>query len=195
VSDEIVIDLSNRRTLVESLNNAKFTRGVEVGVRLGWYSKYILENTQMTLDCIDPWEKNKELIAYWNEAYDFCSMLLDPYIKSDRCRLIRALSPKASEAYEDDSIDFVYIDALHDYESVKADLEAWYPKVGMGKLLCGHDYSETDWPGLVRAVDEFCEDRNLKAHLTGVVGNAEESETGNADEYDGDQCSYVIVKA
>jgi hypothetical protein len=149
----------------------------------------------MILDCIDPWEENAELCSHWDEAYEFCATLLDSHIKNNRCQMIKALSPNASEDYEDESLDFVYIDGLHDYESVKTDLEAWYPKVATGKLLCGHDYNKSDWPGVVKAVDEFCKERNLKAHLTGVVGNAVESHTGDADEYDGDQRSYVIVKA
>jgi len=29
----------------------------------------------------------------------------------------------------DEGLDFVYLDAGHSYGSVKADLEAWYPKL------------------------------------------------------------------
>ena len=54
----------------------------------------------------------------------------------------------------DDYIDLVYIDADHGYDSVLADIKAWLPKVKKGKIICGHDYSKTIHPGVVKAVDE-----------------------------------------
>jgi hypothetical protein len=51
-------------------------------------------------------------------------------------------------------INFVFIDAAHDYDSVKADILAWRPLVAKGGILSGHDY---DWgyPGVVHAVREL----------------------------------------
>ena len=49
--------------------------------------------------------------------------------------------------------DFVFIDAAHDYDSVKADIEAWQPLVKPGGILCGHDYADY-CPGVVNAVNE-----------------------------------------
>lgn len=46
----------------------------------------------------------------------------------------------------------VFIDASHDYESVKADLLAWQDKC---LILCGHDY-QPNWVGVVKAVNEMC---------------------------------------
>jgi hypothetical protein len=49
--------------------------------------------------------------------------------------------------------DLVFIDALHDYESVKQDIALWWPKVRIGGMLCGHDFNHK-WPGCERAVAE-----------------------------------------
>lgn len=68
-----------------------------------------------------------------------------------RCILHYASSPDAAEEYADDSLDVVYLDAEHDYESVKADIEAWLPKAD--RFICGHDYTPA-WPGVMQAVDE-----------------------------------------
>jgi predicted O-methyltransferase YrrM len=46
----------------------------------------------------------------------------------------------ASARVPDSSLDFVYIDAGHDYNNVKCDLAAWAPKVRPGGIIVGDDY-------------------------------------------------------
>ena len=186
------LNLTNRRTLIESLNIEDFKIGVEVGVRTGWFTKYILDHTEMTVYAIDPWVRNAELMHGPEECYRECYERLRPY--GDRAHMVRGYSPAAAADHPDNSIDFVYIDGLHDYESVKADIAGWWPKVRAGGVLAGHDFNKNDWPGVVRAVEEFGRTQEVKFYLTGVVGNAFESRTGDRDEYDGDQRSWVIVK-
>lgn len=64
-------------------------------------------------------------------------------------------SEKACQKFDDDSIQFVYIDALHTYEGVKKDIELWYPKVMNGYFIAGHDYGSRHHPGVKKAVDEL----------------------------------------
>ena len=59
------------------------------------------------------------------------------------------------------SLDFVFIDADHCYESCSADIKAWYPKVRKGGVVSGHDYSGRH-QGVCRAVDEFCEEHKYR---------------------------------
>jgi predicted O-methyltransferase YrrM len=49
--------------------------------------------------------------------------------------------------------DFIFIDADHSYEAVKADIAAWSKRLAPGGLIAGHDY-DAHWPGVMRAVDE-----------------------------------------
>jgi Methyltransferase domain len=58
--------------------------------------------------------------------------------------------------YTDESLDFVYIDADHAYESVRRDIAAWWPKVRRGGALAGHDYTP-EIPGVIQAVTEAFE--------------------------------------
>jgi len=41
------------------------------------------------------------------------------------------------------SFDFLYIDASHQYKSVKKDLKAYFPKIKPGGILAGHDFCGT----------------------------------------------------
>ena len=73
----------------------------------------------------------------------------------DAISLVIAESVAASGLFADESIDWVHLDARHDYESVKSDIAAWLPKVKPGGWLSGDDYDELKFPELVRAVGEL----------------------------------------
>lgn len=75
---------------------------------------------------------------------------------------VKKLSVEAATGFEDSSLDFVYIDASHDYDSVMADLEAWIPKVR--RYIGGHDYT-ADHPGVIKAVHDTFKPSNLKKAL------------------------------
>lgn len=126
--------------------------GVEVGVYRGDLSKEILrlwDNGTMFL--IDIWRKvgkeytdfcnNDEQLGYMMEV---CEVIKG---KEDRANLIRATSETASTLFQNESLDFVYIDANHSYDHVKKDLELWFPKVKKGGVFAGHDYINIDWYG------------------------------------------------
>jgi hypothetical protein len=76
----------------------------------------------------------------------------------DAIMLIIANSVNASRLFSDSSIDWVHLDAGHDYASVKADIQAWLPKVKLGGWLSGDDYDEIKWPEVVTAVNELLPD-------------------------------------
>lgn len=71
---------------------------------------------------------------------------------------IRKLSLEASQLYQDRSLDFVFLDAAHDYKNVKEDILSWYPKVKVGGWLAGHDYFCDDF-GVKEAADEVFGDK------------------------------------
>jgi predicted O-methyltransferase YrrM len=55
-------------------------------------------------------------------------------------RVVQASSIEAAGDLADRSVDWVFIDALHDYRSVVGDIRAWAPKLKPGGLLSGHDW-------------------------------------------------------
>lgn len=91
-------------------------------------------------------------------------------------------SAAAAEYFTSESLDFVYLDASHDYNNVSVDLRAWYPKLKPGALFAGHDFINGDWRNMVAdptkeqvqtmiygvkfAVEEFAKENDYKISLT-----------------------------
>lgn len=73
----------------------------------------------------------------------------------DEIQLVISDSVSASRLFADLSLDWVHLDARHDYANVKADIQAWLPKIRKGGWLSGDDYDEKKWPEVVKAVGEL----------------------------------------
>ena len=69
--------------------------------------------------------------------------------------LVVCKSWDGAQFFADGSCWFVFLDADHSYESVAADIAAWWPKVQPGGRLTGHDYETGRYPGVRKAADEF----------------------------------------
>ena len=141
--------------------------GVEVGVKEGKFSAAILERWQgEVLISVDPWSEapSAEYVDIANvpqqrheEFLATTVARLAPF--GERSSIWRMTGDEAAAQLPDGALDFVYIDARHDYESVKSDIGVWYPKVAPGGVICGHDYVDGDLRegvfGVQSAVDEF----------------------------------------
>ena len=106
--------------------------------------------------------ESAELFAQYFKKVFCIDPLIDPIEQepSFRARIarfnnivpVRLWSEQASQTFEDNSFDFIYIDADHSYEAVKKDIEWWLPKL-RGKYIGGHDFHGGNL-GVVRAVIE-----------------------------------------
>jgi hypothetical protein len=65
-------------------------------------------------------------------------------------KLLEMESMEAARLFPNEFVDMVFIDGDHRFESVKQDIDAWYPKCK--KLLCGHDY-DRNHEGVMKAVE------------------------------------------
>jgi hypothetical protein len=153
-------------------------RGAEIGVKQGKYSDELLGNWDgEELVSIDPWlsadpdeyvDRSNVSQGEFERYYEETRERLSRY--GSRSTIWRMTSVEAAAKAPDHSFDFVYIDARHDYASVKEDLEAWASKVRPGGILAGHDYVDGDLPQgefyVKSAVDEFFGDRGIHVHST-----------------------------
>ena len=56
-------------------------------------------------------------------------------------KLLVSDTQSAAARFDDGSIDWIFIDADHSYQSVARDIETWAAKLRPGGILSGHDYT------------------------------------------------------
>jgi hypothetical protein len=151
--------------------------GVEVGVKAGVFSERLLADWRgRHLISVDPWAESDEgYVNLDNVAQDvhdgFYAETLGRLERfGARSSVWRMIGEEAAARIPHHSLDFVYLDARHDYESVRADLAAWHPKLRPGGILAGHDYIDGVFEngefGVRSAVDEFAAARSLAVRAT-----------------------------
>lgn len=135
-----------RLDLLRWFKELDFKVGAEIGVDEGNYSKLILDtNEQMKLYAVDPWLKHDEYREYDSQehldrVYERYVTRMKNEIQDGRCVIIRKKSMDALADFEDESLDFVYIDANHEGEHPYNDLKGWAKKVRKGGIIAGHDF-------------------------------------------------------
>jgi len=48
----------------------------------------------------------------------------------------------AAEKFDDESIDFLFIDGCHEYPYTENELKVWLPKMKKNSVIAGHDYED-----------------------------------------------------
>lgn len=87
-----------------------------------------------------------------------------PAGEKDRVLIHRKPSVEAAESFADASVNLVYIDGDHNYESVLADIGAFWSKLAINGVMLGDDFT-VGWSGVVMAV------LDLFAGMVAVDGN------------------------
>ena len=118
-----------------------------------------------TVTCVDTWAG--ELDDDGVSPYGRNPLMLQSFGRavveagvSANIRIIPAMTVCAA-GYWSERIDFLYVDAGHSHEAVRADLQAWTPFVRPGGLIAGDDYEHPRYPGVKTAWDQFERERGL----------------------------------
>lgn len=142
--------------IISKSKNGSF---VEVGSWMGCSAvcmavEIINSNKNIQIHCIDHWKGSPE----HHETYsvEFLDSLFSEFKKNiepvkSLIQIHRMESIEASELFENNSLQFVYIDANHSYESVVQDILSWMPKVRTGGFIGGDDFN---LDGVRKAVEE-----------------------------------------
>lgn len=141
---------------------------IEVGSFVGKSTAFFAKLVDKVY-AVDPfvmWDEGKEenatAVQYGNDFYDkFLENMMNHGVL-EKIVPVRTTSRKAAEEVFNTPCDLVYIDANHDYDSVKEDIQLWTPFAA--KFICGDDY-DAYWPGVMKAVDELYPHRMVYGNL------------------------------
>jgi len=106
------------------------------------------------LYCIDHWEGNlntwQKDVVKGNNIYDLFIHNMDLLNLLDVIKIIKSDSETAIKNFENNSIDFIFIDGDHTYNVFKNDTMLYWDKLKVGGIICGHDCEAkyTDLPHL-----------------------------------------------
>ncbi len=158
--EQTVKELSNKSTIVEL--------GTWLGSSLCFLVHAAEENNkQFTIYSVDTWNgadgdiEHEQIINAMGGSDRLYEKFLDNMLEAgclSKIIPLRTTTIEASKQFKDNSIDFIYVDAGHLYHEVKADMEAWWPKLKVGGRFAGHDYfygEPTSIDGVIKAVNEF----------------------------------------
>ena len=163
---DVTLEYHRAQTIVDALQSLgrRPVVGAEVGVWRGETSEYMLRSLpQLHLHLVDLWRTyppsatNSCLKQAKQETFDDARQqaVRATEFAADRRTVHRIDSVQAAASFDDASLDFIFIDAEHSYESAFADIAAWWPKLKPGGFLFGHDYGQPRFPGVQQAFDEL----------------------------------------
>lgn len=161
---------------------------VEIGVARGNFSEYLCRSLPFEkLYLVDPYktfsldEYTDAMNAYdMEQEFNYTVNRLARF--AEKIEFIRKMSMDALDHFEDESLDFVYIDGNHAYKNVLEDLEGYWKKVRKGGILAGDDCYDTTgeaiifWDnvkdihqsrsfgkfGVLQALQDFCTRKGLE---------------------------------
>lgn len=126
---------------------------VEIGSWRGRSTTCLADNTPGTVWAVDHWKGSEEHQPVDSEKlHRMFTEQMAPYIASGKVVPLRMDSLAATKYLKDYTFDMIFVDASHDYESIKADILAWRPLVRPGGLFCGHDAGH---PPIMQALAEL----------------------------------------
>jgi predicted O-methyltransferase YrrM len=138
---------------------------VEVGSWFGKSTNYLATKIReskknINFTCVDTWkgtddeELHQNIVGAFNGDifYEFVdnTVLSNNYSTFD---IIKDTSHNAANQFQNNSINFIMLDAGHSYESLMEDIKLWYNKVTPGGIISGDDYGV--FSGVTQAADEF----------------------------------------
>ncbi len=143
-------------------------RCAEIGVFKGDFSEFILKMEPSELHLIDPWVSIIDIPARWHaipqsDMDEIKRSVIDRFSTDSRVDVIQKHSIDALDNFDDNSLDWIYLDANHSFSFIQQDLETWWHKLKPGGYLCGNAYQDNDAQirlldfGIIPAIDAFLE--------------------------------------
>ena len=175
--------MSHKNTIMLDIVLDQFPKSgtwVELGSWTGRSAAYCMvelinRNKLGKFYCVDSWE-GEVAIAYDQIVVKDMREIFCKNVKPviDSITMLTMMSWNAAKNFQDESVDFCYVDAGHSYEAVTQDLNAWWPKMRPGAMFGGDDYTKGH-PGVQQAVRDFFIPKNITIRKSGRCWLVEKS--------------------
>lgn len=162
--------MKTREDLLQQI--PKNTICAEIGIFEGEFSQKILEIVQPSklymvdlfagMMCSGDKNGNNIKTIDLNDSYNTLKI---KYANVPNVEIFKGTSELFYTNIPDHYLDFIYIDGDHTYNGVKFDLNKALNKVKYGGFISGHDYT-ANFEGIIRAVNEFCNQHKFKCEFT-----------------------------
>jgi len=143
-----------------------FKKGVEIGTYRGQFAETMCKLIpELDLTCVDAWTVYKGYKDYGvNDLETVAYAEAKTRSEKHGFKLMKAWSLDAVKNFEDESLDFVFIDGNHDFRHVTEDVDEWSKKVKKGGIVAGHDFFRNHHKGFgVReAIPAWCQANDIK---------------------------------
>jgi hypothetical protein len=132
-------------------------KGVEVGFGYGFNAVSLLENLNIEkLYCVDPfigkkYIQNSKIVENYVDSSKSCYQVCE---SDKRVQFVEKPSVLAFRWLPRD-LDFVYVDAIHEYNSVISDLNNAFRHIKIGGFVGGHDFARGAENNVISAVLDF----------------------------------------
>jgi len=156
---------------------------VDVGCLIGGFTKVmakVARNNNGKVFSIDLFKTSPAPTVLWeiHHSYPVKDIFIRHMAERGVSEYVNILEGDASSfvpQFEDESVDFIFLDAAHNFNSVTNDLTLWYKKLKKGGVIAGHDYEDKTYDsryvledghgdrhhGVIKAVNEFFDSRGL----------------------------------
>ena len=152
--------------LIRLFRNLGFKKGAEIGVASGRNMFYICNRVPgVQMIGVDIWTQYEyDRAGRWchhvydhKKNYEWAKQKLAQF----NVNLIKGTSMDVVKTIEENSLDFIYIDANHYYDYVRDDLNEWSKRVRLGGIVSGHDYADSPNCDVIKAVNEYVEQNKI----------------------------------
>jgi len=149
------ISMNESRFLMELVQSARLAGPIiEIGSLFGSSTKIILisKKPEQIVISVDNYSWNP--FDFPSELHqDLTAQLLEGQKFIKDLQLINSDKNSFYKTYSGAKPSLVFLDAIHSYSETKTDIE-WAIATG-AEIIAGHDYDEKNFPGVVKAVQEF----------------------------------------
>lgn len=172
----MAMQIQHRNEFPSIIDALGYKIGAEVGVARGQFSDRLMGAGFTRFYMIDDFCATKpvpgEIYEVWRpQAWQVAAN--HPGVAV----VIEKPSVEAAVAFDDGSMDFVYIDAQHEDPWAHEDVATWWPKIRPGGMLAGHDYTPCNMGarapyGVMLAVEELIASQGVTIWVTGARGTS-----------------------